>query len=82
MFREFLDQRGFQIIPFTAEEHLSHNPNVVVIKRSSKAISIAEATVTVAELERLGWEVSTFPSNVLRLGNGGPHCMTCPVLVS
>jgi len=81
MFREFLDQRGFELIPFTPEQHLSHNPNVVVTKRSSRAIGIAEATGTVAEMERFGWEVSTFPSGVLRLGNGGPHCMTCPLLV-
>jgi N-dimethylarginine dimethylaminohydrolase len=81
MFQDFLDQRGFEFIPFTAEEHLSHNPNVVVTRRSRKAVGIAEATGTVAEMERLGWVVSTLPSEVLRLGNGGPHCMTCPILV-
>ena len=81
MFRDFLDQRGFELIPFTAEQHLSHNPNVVITKRSSRAVGIAEASGTVAEMERRGWEVSTFSSEVFRLGNGGPHCMTCPVLV-
>jgi N-dimethylarginine dimethylaminohydrolase len=81
MFRDFLDQRGFELIPFTAEEHLTHNPNVVITKRSRSAVSISEATGTVAEMERRGWDVSTFPSDVFRLGNGGPHCMTCPVWV-
>lgn len=81
MFRDFLDQRGFEFIPFTAGEHLSHNPNVVITRRSRKAVGIAEATGTVAEMERWGWDVSTFSSDVFRLGNGGPHCMTCPVSV-
>jgi N-dimethylarginine dimethylaminohydrolase len=82
MFREFLDRRGFELIPFSAEERDSHNPNVVVTRRSSKAISSAQATGTKAAMESFGWEVSTFPSEMLRLGNGSAHCMTCPLLVA
>ncbi len=81
MFQEFLDQRGFDLIPFTAEECRSHHSNLVVTQRARKAIGPAGATRVVSEMERFGWEVSTFPSEVLRLGNGGAHCMTCPLLV-
>jgi N-dimethylarginine dimethylaminohydrolase len=81
MFTEFLDQRGFERIPFTAEQHVTYNPNVVVTRRSRKAIGSANATGTKAAMERYGWEVSTFPDEVLHLGNGSAHCMTCPVLV-
>ncbi len=81
MFREFLDERGFDLIPFTAEECRGHHSNVVVTRRARKAIGPAGATRVVSEMERFGWQVSTFPSEVLRLGNGGAHCMTCPLLV-
>ena len=33
------------------------------------------------EMGRLGWTLSTFPAEELFLGNGGVHCMTCPLLV-
>jgi arginine deiminase len=34
-----------------------------------------------AEMARHRLELSTFPSEELFMGNGGAHCMTCPVLV-
>ena len=81
MFRDFLDQRGFELIPFTAEECRCHHSNVVVTQRARKAIGPVGAARVISEMERFGWEVSTFPSEVLRLGNGGAHCMTCPLWV-
>jgi len=33
------------------------------------------------ELARIGWQLDTFPCEELFIGNGGPHCMTCPLLV-
>jgi N-dimethylarginine dimethylaminohydrolase len=80
MFTEFLDQRGFQFIPLTDEECIAGHLNVVVTRRGKKAIGFAEATRIVSEMESLGWEVVGVPGEELFLGNGGPHCMTCPVL--
>jgi N-dimethylarginine dimethylaminohydrolase len=81
MFQEFLDQRGFEFIPITAKERQGGHLNVVVTRRSRKAVAFAEATRIVSEMERFGWEVSAFSAEVLYLGNGGAHCMTCPLLV-
>ena len=81
MFQEFLEQQGFQVIPISAAERKSGALNVVVTKRSRKAIGFVEAARVASEMAQLGWEVSTFPSEELFLGNGGAHCMTCPLLV-
>lgn len=81
MFQEFLEQRGFQFIPITAEERRGGHLNVVVTRRSKSAVGFAEATRVRSEMARWGWQVSTFPADVLRLGNGGAHCMTCPLYV-
>ena len=34
-----------------------------------------------SELARHGWHIATFPAEELFMGNGGAHCMTCPVEV-
>lgn len=82
MFLEFLAERGFHWLPITDEERDLGHLNVVVTKRSRSAIGFAEATRIGDEMGKLGWRLDTFPSEILFLGNGGAHCMTCPVLVS
>ena len=82
LFREFLDRRGFTCIPITREERLGGHLNVVVTERSRRAVGFAQAVRVGAEMARHGWELSTFPSDELFKGNGGAHCMTCPLLVS
>lgn len=82
MFLEFLDQRGMQLIPITDEERIGGHLNVVVTRRSSRAIGFEQAIRVAAEMHRQGWCLDTFPSEELFIGNGGAHCMTCPVLVS
>ena len=81
MFPEFLDKLGFQLIPITNEERLAGHLNVVVTKRSQSAIGFRKAQRVAAEMKRLGWTLETFPADELFLGNGGAHCMTCPVLI-
>lgn len=81
MFLEFLDQRGVEVIPITDEERNEGHLNVVVTKRSSLAIGFEQAIRVGAEMARHGWRLDTFPSEELFIGNGGAHCMTCPVLV-
>ena len=81
MFQEFLAERGVHVIPISKAERLAGYLNVVVTRRSKKAIGFAGVTRIAAEMERFGWTVSTFPAEELFLGNGGVHCMTCPLLV-
>ena len=40
-----------------------------------------ELAAVAVRLGALGLELSTFPSEELFAGNGGAHCMTCPLLV-
>lgn len=81
MFQEFLDQRGFHFIPITKEERRGGHLNVVVTKRSSTAVGFQKAKRVATEMARFGWKLETFSADELFLGNGGAHCMTCPVLV-
>ena len=81
MFQEFLAERDIHVIPISKAERYAGYLNVVVTRRSKKAVGFAGATRIAAEMGRLGWTVSTFPAEELFLGNGGVHCMTCPLLV-
>ncbi|MHC5079241.1 MAG: dimethylarginine dimethylaminohydrolase family protein [Planctomycetota bacterium] len=82
MFREYLERRGFSCIPITEEERLGGHLNVVVTRRSKTAVVPKEATRVASEMEKRGWKVSAFPADEMRVGKGGVHCMTCPLLVS
>jgi N-dimethylarginine dimethylaminohydrolase len=82
LFREFLDRRGFTCIPITEEERLGGQLNVVVTERSRKAVGFAQAVRITAEMARRGFNLTTFPADELFKGNGGAHCMTCPLLVT
>ncbi len=81
MFLDFLEERGIELLPITEEERLGGHLNVVVTRQGKTAVGFAEATRLNNELRQRGWQVDTFPSDTLFLGNGGAHCMTCPILV-
>jgi N-dimethylarginine dimethylaminohydrolase len=81
MFLEFLDKKGFRLIPITNEERIHGHLNVVVTQRSRKAIGFSQAKRIASEMAKQGWELSSFPSQELFIGNGGAHCMTCPLQV-
>ena len=81
MFEEFLEARGVQRISISDEERLGGHLNVVVTQRGRRAIGFAQAVDIAERLRPLGWELSTFSSEELFIGNGGAHCMTCPLLV-
>jgi N-dimethylarginine dimethylaminohydrolase len=81
-FEEFLDARGFRRLAISESESRAGHLNVVVTRRSRRAVGFESASRVRSEMRRLGFELSGFPANELILGNGGPHCMTCPVLVS
>lgn len=81
MFLDYLDERGMRRIPITEEERLGGHLNLVVVKRGRVAVGFAAATRLRSVLAERGWQLETFPSGELFAGNGGAHCMTCPLLV-
>ena len=81
-FREFLDARGFTCIPITEDERLGGHLNVVITERSRRAIGFAQAARVASAMAGHGFEVATFPAEELFMGNGGAHCMTCPLRVA
>jgi N-dimethylarginine dimethylaminohydrolase len=78
---EFLDARGFTRIPITDGERLGGHLNIVITEQSRRAIGFDTACRVAKELALRGWQLDTFPCEELFIGNGGPHCMTCPLLV-
>lgn len=81
MFSEFLEQRGVECISITREERDAGHLNVVVTQRSKRAIGFAGANRVASEMSKFGWQLDQFPAEELFQGNGGAHCMTCPILV-
>jgi N-dimethylarginine dimethylaminohydrolase len=81
MFLDFLAARDIEWIALTEQERQEGQLNMVVTRQERTAIAFANATRIEAELEKRGWHVDTFPADTLWLGNGGAHCMTCPLLV-
>lgn len=81
MFADFLAERNFDCIELTDQERYDGLLNVVVTQRGKKAIGFAGAERIGTEMAKRGWQLDSFPSETLFLGNGGAHCMTCPVLV-
>ncbi|HSP06808.1 MAG TPA: hypothetical protein VLR94_06495, partial [Acidobacteriota bacterium] len=82
MFLDFLDELGIQRIPISRQERDAGHLNVVVTQKSRLAIGFAGADRVAAEMKKHGWQLDTFPAEELFQGNGGAHCMTCPILVS
>ena len=81
MFEELLSERGIRTIPLRRAERAERHLNVVVTKRSETAIGFSSATRIGSEMARNGWRLVTFPADELFKGNGGAHCMTCPISV-
>lgn len=80
MFLEFLDRLGIERIPITRAERDAGHLNLVVTRKSRKAVGFAGARRVARELSKRGWQMDMFPAAELFQGCGGAHCMTCPVL--
>lgn len=81
MFGEYLDERGIRPLPITLDERRGGHLNVVVTAQQCRVAGFAQATRVASALSAEGIEWIGFPSDELFKGNGGAHCMTCPVLV-
>lgn len=81
MFGEFLERQGIRVIEINEKEMRGGHLNLVVTIEDKKAIGFESARRLSDEMEKLGWKVSTFPSETLFKGNGGAHCMTMPLHV-
>lgn len=82
MFEEFLDERGIEKIVITDDERLGGHLNLVVTERARRAIGFEAAERLGQEMANRGWKLSTFPAETLFKGNGGAHCMTCPIHIA
>jgi N-dimethylarginine dimethylaminohydrolase len=81
MFRELLDERGFDCIATNHQEREMGLLNIVVTKRSERAIGFAGAARIGEEMAKYGIGLESFSADEMWQGNGGAHCMTCPFLL-
>ncbi len=79
MFEEFLTERHVRSIAITPEERLEGHLNVVVTKKAETAVGFESATRVASEMAKNGWRMVPFCADEMFRGNGGAHCMTCPV---
>lgn len=81
MFCDYLEERGFDCIELTDQERADGLLNVVVTQPGKWAIGFSGADRIGSEMAKRGWRLDSFPAEELFLGNGGAHCMTCPIWV-
>lgn len=78
-FREFLIERGIQLIEADDDEYDSLGTNLLTLE-PGKVILIDGCPKIKSELEAIGIEVMTYEGKELSFrGTGGPTCLTCPV---
>lgn len=78
-FREFLIERGIQLIEADDDEYDSLGTNLLALE-PGKVILIDGCPKIKSELEAIGIEVMTYEGKELSFrGTGGPTCLTCPV---
>ena len=82
MFMDFLKERGFDCIIASSDDRYAGYLNVVVTVQSEKAIGFEQDSDILKGMTSRGWVLDSFPASELWQGNGGAHCMTCPILVN
>jgi N-dimethylarginine dimethylaminohydrolase len=76
---QFLEARGIRLIEVPAEEFETMGPNVLALE-PGVVIALERNRETRRRLERAGIEVLTYAGTELSKGDGGPTCLTRPLL--
>jgi dimethylargininase len=76
---QLLAARGIEIVPVPDEEFESMGANVLALE-PRVALVVEGNPKTRGRLERAGVEVLVYEGRELSKGDGGPTCLTCPLL--
>ncbi|MBD0329813.1 MAG: hypothetical protein ICV64_06895 [Thermoleophilia bacterium] len=76
---ELLAERGVRLVEVPDEEFESMGPNVLALA-PRVALALERNRETRRRLEAAGVEVMTYRGEELSKGDGGPTCLTCPLL--
>ena len=76
---QLLADRDIEIVPVPDEEFESMGPNVLALA-PRVALVVSGNPATRRRLERAGVEVVVYEGEELSKGDGGPTCLTCPLL--
>jgi dimethylargininase len=76
---ELLEERGIEIVPVPGEEFESMGTNVLALA-PRVGLAATGNPETRRRLERAGVEVLIYEGEELSKGDGGPTCLTCPLL--
>ncbi len=76
---ELLEERGIEIVAVPDDEFESMGTNVLALA-PRVGLAVAGNPETKRRLERAGVEVLVYEGKELSKGDGGPTCLTCPLL--
>jgi dimethylargininase len=76
---ELLDERQIEIVPVPDEEFETMGANVLALA-PRVALAVDGNPETRKRMERAGVAVEVYESRELKKGDGGPTCLTCPLL--
>jgi dimethylargininase len=76
---QLLDERGIEIVPVPDEEFATMGSNVLALAPRT-ALAVEGNPETRRRLERAGVEVEIYEGAELSKGDGGPTCLTTPLL--
>ena len=76
---QLLADRGIEVVAAPDEEFASLATNVLALA-PRVALAVEGNPVTRRRLERAGVDVLVYEGNELSKGDGGPTCLTCPLL--
>ena len=72
-------ERGIELVEVPEDEFEAMGPNVLALGRR-RALALERNVETRRGLERAGVEVVTYAGDELSKGDGGPTCLTLPLL--
>jgi len=78
-FTEWLRETGWDIIEITKQEYWDMAANFLTVD-SDLAIHYTGNPRVMKEVKERGIDVVQIPGEEMKKGNGGIHCMTCPIL--